>query len=204
MLEIKLKIDHPDNCILKDSEISTAKIIKCNAYQDTITNYLEIKLNCPVNEFIKKLEEKGVDYKEILKVSRDVIKALFLIKNCILVKALLETNCLFKDVEIHKKYIILTIIVPSKNVNMLFGNLDKYKIKYNIIYIKVLKKKKKLTKREEEIIKYAYEKGFYDIPRRITLEDIALKFKLSVSTVSEIIRRGERKILEEFFEKYSS
>ncbi len=202
MFEIKLRLSHPESCVLKNSSIRSAKLLRCNAYQDTITNLFEISLNCPIGEFLKRLEDRNIDYKEVMKVSKDVIRALFLIKNCILVKALLETNCLFKDVEILSDGIIITIIVPSKNVNVLFRNLDKYNIKYKIIYIKTLKGKRRLTKREEEIIRYAFERGFYDIPRRITLEEIADKFNLSVSTVSEIIRRGEKKILEEFFERY--
>ena len=202
MLEIKLRLVHPESCVLKNSNIKSAKLLRCNAYQDTIANLFEIRLNCPIGEFLKKLEGKNINYKEVLKISKDVIKAFLLIKNCILVKAFLETNCLFKDIEVSNEDIIVTLIVPSKNVNNLFENLDKYNIKYRIMYIRILKSKRRLTKREEELIRYALENGFYDIPRKITLEDIASRFNLSVSTVSEIIRRGEKKILEEFFEKY--
>ncbi len=62
-----------------------------------------------------------------------------------------------------------------------------------------LSKKSLLTKRQEEIIRAASEKGYYDYPKKITIEKLAKTFDISPSTLGEIIQRGERKIILEHF-----
>jgi predicted DNA binding protein len=62
-------------------------------------------------------------------------------------------------------------------------------------------KRKQLTKRQEEIIKIAYEKGYYEVPKKITINALAKIFKVSPSTLAEILQRGEKKIMEQYFTK---
>ena len=56
-----------------------------------------------------------------------------------------------------------------------------------------------LTPRQLEIIRYATDNGFFEIPRKIKSEHIAQKFNISVSAFNELIRRVERKIFHTFF-----
>jgi predicted DNA binding protein len=62
-----------------------------------------------------------------------------------------------------------------------------------------LTKKSMLTRRQEEIIGAAFEKGYYDYPKKITIEKLAKMFDISPSTLGEIIQRGEKKIILEHF-----
>jgi len=64
-----------------------------------------------------------------------------------------------------------------------------------------ISKRKQLTKRQEEIIKIAYEKGYYEVPKKVTIEALAKIFKVSPSTLAEILQRGEKKIMEQYFQK---
>ena len=52
-----------------------------------------------------------------------------------------------------------------------------------------------LTKRQEEIIRYAFDNGYYEVPKKINLDDIAEKFDISKSTASVIIRDAEKKLI---------
>jgi predicted DNA binding protein len=56
-----------------------------------------------------------------------------------------------------------------------------------------------LTSRQEEILKFAYSNGFYEYPRRISLRELSQIFEVSPSTVSEILRAGQRRVLTEYF-----
>ena len=56
-----------------------------------------------------------------------------------------------------------------------------------------------LTKRQEEIIQAAFQKGYYDCPKRITVKELAKIFDISQSTLGEILQRGERKIISDHF-----
>ncbi len=65
-----------------------------------------------------------------------------------------------------------------------------------------MSKKSLLTNRQEEIIRAAFEKGYYDYPKKITIEKLAKMFDIAPSTLGEIIQRGEKKIiLERFYRK---
>lgn len=56
-----------------------------------------------------------------------------------------------------------------------------------------------LTPRQEEILQFAYSNGYFEYPRRIRLRDLSLIFDVSSSTMSEILRAGQRRIFSEYF-----
>jgi hypothetical protein len=58
-----------------------------------------------------------------------------------------------------------------------------------------------VTRKQEKLVRLALEKGFFDHPRRITLEQLAKLSDLSVSATSETLKRGEKSILKHYFEK---
>jgi len=58
-----------------------------------------------------------------------------------------------------------------------------------------------LTEKQERIFWLALKGGFFDYPRKIGLREFSAKLGISPSTLSEIIRRGTRRLLEHYFEK---
>ncbi len=56
-----------------------------------------------------------------------------------------------------------------------------------------------LTHRQEEILQFAYMNGYYEYPKRIQLRELASIFDISPSTMSEILRAGQRRIFSEYF-----
>ncbi|WP_253739074.1 helix-turn-helix domain-containing protein [Halohasta salina] len=54
-----------------------------------------------------------------------------------------------------------------------------------------------LTDRQHEALRIAYELGYFDIPRRASLEDIATELDISPSSVSERLRRAQTQLIEE-------
>lgn len=52
-----------------------------------------------------------------------------------------------------------------------------------------------LTARQRNIVEIALEEGYFDYPRRISLRQLARRVGVSASTVSEVLRRAEKKIL---------
>jgi len=56
-----------------------------------------------------------------------------------------------------------------------------------------------LTEKQERIFWLALKSGFFDYPRRIDTEELAAKLGISPSTLSEITRRGMRRLLENYF-----
>lgn len=52
-----------------------------------------------------------------------------------------------------------------------------------------------LTKRQRDVLKTAFEMGYYEVPRKVSSEDIATEMELEASTVSEHLQRAERNLL---------
>ena len=52
-----------------------------------------------------------------------------------------------------------------------------------------------LTDRQREIVQLAYEKGYYEVPRSASTEDIATELGIDPSTVAEHLQRAERNLL---------
>jgi hypothetical protein len=53
-----------------------------------------------------------------------------------------------------------------------------------------------LTKKQEAVVRTAFELGYYDFPRKITAARLAHKLGISPSTISEILQRAERNLVE--------
>jgi len=53
-----------------------------------------------------------------------------------------------------------------------------------------------LTARQEEILGTALTQGYFEFPRRISLTDLSELIGVRPSTLSEILRGAERRILE--------
>lgn len=58
-----------------------------------------------------------------------------------------------------------------------------------------------LTDRQREVLTTAYERDYFDVPRGVTTEELAIEFGLDKSTVLEHLRRAEHNLLERTFER---
>ncbi len=54
-----------------------------------------------------------------------------------------------------------------------------------------------LTDRQLEVLRTAYDLGFYEIPKQTSTEQIAAELELDPSTVSEHLQRAERNVLRQ-------
>ncbi|WP_101295983.1 helix-turn-helix domain-containing protein [Halegenticoccus soli] len=52
-----------------------------------------------------------------------------------------------------------------------------------------------LTQRQREVVRTAYEMGYYEVPRRVSTADVASELDVDQSTVSEHLQRAERNLL---------
>ncbi|WP_252699171.1 helix-turn-helix domain-containing protein [Natronosalvus vescus] len=60
-----------------------------------------------------------------------------------------------------------------------------------------------LTDRQLEVALAAFECGYYDVPRRASLADVAEELEVAESSASVTLRRAERALLERVFRRYS-
>lgn len=95
-----------------------------------------------------------------------------------------------------------TLVLSEKDV--LKGILDHLKSKSvdaELIRLTKIDDKESLTERQDKITHVAFERGYFDYPKRISLRELARMFEVSPSTLSEILRKGQRKIVLDYFKK---
>ena len=56
-----------------------------------------------------------------------------------------------------------------------------------------------LTENQDRIFWLALKSGFFDYPRQVGMAELAKKLGISAATLSEIMRRGTRRLLEHYF-----
>ena len=88
------------------------------------------------------------------------------------------------------------LLDSHKSLRKLLKILEDSGLEYEIEKIQHRMENIILTQRQREVLELAYRLGYYDIPRRITLEELSEILDISPRAVSEILRRAEKKILE--------
>ncbi|MBI2126943.1 MAG: helix-turn-helix domain-containing protein [Thaumarchaeota archaeon] len=91
------------------------------------------------------------------------------------------------------------VLSSGDGLKRLIGNLEKDGVKVKIHSVVDLKDESALTERQEEILQIALEKGYFDYPKKIDIGKLANLLGISKPTLSEILRRGQKKILAEHF-----
>jgi predicted DNA binding protein len=56
-----------------------------------------------------------------------------------------------------------------------------------------------MTGYQEDVLMIAYERGYFDSPRKTDLKELASMFGVSIATMSEILRKAQRKVMAEHF-----
>ncbi|HEX9906929.1 MAG TPA: helix-turn-helix domain-containing protein [Thermoplasmata archaeon] len=95
-----------------------------------------------------------------------------------------------------------TVILTEKEVlKGLFEKLKEKSVQADLVKLTKIDDKESLTERQDKITHVAFERGYFDYPKRISLRELAKMFEVSPSTLSEILRKGQRKIVLDYFKK---
>lgn len=95
-----------------------------------------------------------------------------------------------------------TLILSEKQVlKEIFDHLKTKSVDAELVKLTKIDDKESLTERQDKITQVAFERGYFDYPKRISLRELARMFDVSPSTLSEILRKGQRKIVLDYFKK---
>ena len=178
---------------------------------DTIPNkkggcqdLIELKLN---DENLEDIVAFLEDFPDISSVNIEMVekkKAIGVIqcKMCFGCEDVIESNCFLVSAKTKDDAKIEWTVVSSDNSCMrdLIERLGKHGGNPEVIKMKKISDEEMLTENQEKIVRTAYERGYYDFPKRIGVKELADMFEISTATLSEILRRGQRKIIESYFE----
>lgn len=95
-----------------------------------------------------------------------------------------------------------TLVFTEKDVlRGIFDHLKSKGVVADLVKLTKIDDKETLTDRQDKITHVAFERGYFDYPKRISLRELAKMFDVSPSTLSEILRKGQRKIVLDYFRK---
>lgn len=120
-------------------------------------------------------------------------------KDSFILRSLIESECILKyPVTVQNCKGTWELISPRNKIDALLELFDHMGITYTLASIGALKKEEgqlTLTKRQELVLEKALALGYYELPRRITLTELAEKLNIAKSTLSGILRRISKKLV---------
>jgi len=98
--------------------------------------------------------------------------------------------------------IAYSFIAPSFDAyRSIISALENNDLKVKVLSVgKFESKREILTEKQEKIFWLALKVGFFDYPRKVDTAGLSRKLGIRPSTLSEITRRGLRRLLEHYFE----
>lgn len=92
-----------------------------------------------------------------------------------------------------------TLLGSDTMIKTLVKELEEEGVEVEVVKVSRLSGEDELTARQEQILQIALEKGYFEFPKNITLRQLAKILDVSPATLTEILRRGQKRILQEHF-----
>jgi len=110
--------------------------------------------------------------------------------------------------EFYDGKLTVTLVGSSRQIKRYLGALGKQpRLRYKVVSLMDAKYPPdspvaRLTEKQRRVLIAAYRLGYYDVPRRITSERLAEKLGLVKSTLSDHVRKAERRLLTEMLSEF--
>ena len=136
---------------------------------------------------------------ELISVKDGRIIGSLISHTCSACMVLASSDCFLLSSTLNRDGTISWLLLGNKaSVKKLLDQLEKQGVKFVLKKIERAKTPNLLTKRQEEVLLLAYELGYFDQPRRINLHSLASLLKLSPPTLSELLRKAQKKVIAEY------
>ena len=181
------------------------KIIECKNHEEKCgcNNYVEVmgiddNLDQIKNELMKHPHVDKVDLSPLKKgIAFGIVKT----NQCGICTGLHETDCFltsYSSKSIGK--IEWKLVGPDEeSISKVIDDLKKTGTDIKLVSKTNLDPSALLTARQELIMEVAYKRGYYEYPKRIKMDELAEIFDVSRSTISEILRKGQQRIIGNYF-----
>jgi len=149
----------------------------------------------------------GVESSDLAKVSPNRLIGAVTSKGCGVCAALVESNsnCFIAPAQTAEDCrMSYKLFISGEGLPILLQKLHERGIQYKISDVSPLSTQKKMTTRQEKVLRSALELGYYEYPKRISTEQLADILKIRSSTLSEILRRAEKNVVREYFDGEAS
>lgn len=209
MMEGIISLTLPDNWITEvvRQYPSVVKLIDSKALESEVRDLVQIEVEN--SEDLPKVIESIRNNPNIFNVDISAIDkgkalAMFSTNQCMVCRVLAGTECfLTRSTTTPDGRMQWTMLVTKNSAfKELIANLEKLNADPKLVKLTEIVDTDELTMRQEQITRMAFERGYFDFPRRIGLRELAKMFDISTSTLSEILRKGQRRIMQRYFQEH--
>jgi len=125
-------------------------------------------------------------------------------RRCTVCKTVAQSKCFLATVAISSKEgARWTVLGSGESFSGLLKTLEKEGVPYEVLEKRNLEDSDLLTSRQEQILSIAFQMGYFDFPKKAGLKEVAEQTGIKTSTLAEIVRRGQKKIVGEYLTKRS-
>jgi predicted DNA binding protein len=136
---------------------------------------------------------------EVIDVKDGRITGSLISHTCSACRVLASSGCFLISSTLNRDGTITWLMLGNKSsIKRMLNQLERQGVKFALKKIERARTQHLLTKRQEEVLLSAYELGYFDQPRRIDLHSLASKLKMSPPTLSELLRRAQKKVITEY------
>jgi predicted DNA binding protein len=209
MMEAIVSLELPDNWItdVVEQYPSVIKIIDSKAMKEEVRDLVQIEVeneeDLPrVMEQLRK--NPNIFNVDISAIDKGKALAVFSTNHCMICRLLAGSECFLTSSTTTKEGRLswTMLVTQKKSLAELIENLKKINAKPKLVKWTEMTDTDELTMRQEQITRMAFERGYFDSPRRIGLRELAKMFNISTSTLSEILRKGQRRIMMRYFTEH--
>lgn len=213
MREVVLSLRVPNNWVSEISEghPATVRLLDCRPLRDQqgIHQLVEIRAaDTPIHKLIKGIRRNPyIRHAEVVETKSGRAVGAVFTEGSIICSAVAESRlfcrtCLFTAKPKEDGTVEWTVALNGRReLTHLLQRLEKHEVAVRVVRVTELADVMQLTPRQEEIVAAAFERGFFDFPRRVGLRSLAHDLQISAASLSEILRRAEKKIIGEFVKR---
>jgi predicted DNA binding protein len=92
---------------------------------------------------------------------------------------------------------VVNVVGPEESLRRFIKMFPEIHIQVEAVYNSERDKEALLTPRQSEIFRKAMAAGYFEVPRRVTLTELAARVGVAVSTLSEMLAVVEKKLLQD-------
>jgi predicted DNA binding protein len=210
MIEVHLLVDTPENWVKAMNQVHSALVkimdAKPSATTSSVQDFVEISSNkVSADQLINTLSSsKDIKDVDLVRLGPHTVMGTITTQYCPVCSTLSGLNCsLLSAVTMEDGKMEWRLLLSGDDtLKKVTDRLESQNVGFKVLQLSHLTDVKDLTDRQEQIVKFALEMGYFEFPKKIRLEELSSRLGISAGTLSEILRRAEKNILTRYFREH--
>lgn len=176
-------------------------LLQCvpRATQNGVSALVKVKSSVKVEEIEETVRQvNSIEEASFTQINKGVFLGIVRTNSCPCANTVLPHYNFIRAISEHDGFLRWTLLVSNgRSLSRLTSHLQRRKIEYKVEEVAKVDAGSPLTAKQEQILNMALNLGFYNVPRKIGLDELARLSGTSPRAVSEVLRRAHRNLVEQ-------